>query len=173
MIETRGNLATGAVAQNRGSKELERAPLEPYTDAAALTAGIHRVIADRDKYRVRADDLERETVRLRALNEEIRKQTEQVSAVRDHYMRVATELFTHIKQIDTTIQAIVQKTSQRDQLVALAQRLSSQMAVGSDASITGASNSARAEDAQMPSSTSRVGLEEASPKKSKPEPAAS
>ncbi|MGH6865305.1 MAG: hypothetical protein ACREDO_03815 [Methyloceanibacter sp.] len=48
--------------------------------------------------------------RLRAVNEELRRQHEQTVLIRDHYMRLATEVVATLKHIDCTIHEVVQKT---------------------------------------------------------------
>jgi hypothetical protein len=50
-----------------------------------------------------------ELTRLRAVNEELRRQHEQIAALRDHYMRLASEMLTTLRHIDGTIHELVQK----------------------------------------------------------------
>jgi hypothetical protein len=101
-------------------------------EAATLSAAIQRLIGERDTHRARAGAQEQEIVKLRAINDELRRQHEQTALIRDHYMRLATEVLTTLKQIDSTIHEVVQKTlgthgeaEGRDAaLVSLARRLS-------------------------------------------------
>ena len=79
------------------------------SEAATLSAAIQRLISERDTHRARAGTQEMELTRLRAMNEELRRQHEQTAALRDHYMRLATEMLTTLKQIDSTIHELVQK----------------------------------------------------------------
>jgi hypothetical protein len=132
MIDALQNAAISSLPKDKPPKELEAQRPHFYGDAAALSAGIQRIVTDRDQYRQRAESLEREIVRLRALNDEIRKQNGQVSAVRDHYMRFASELLAHLKQVDIAIHEIVAKALKSDELTSLAQRLASTRAGGSD-----------------------------------------
>ena len=48
-------------------------------------------------------------MRLRAVNDELRRQHEQTAASRDHYMRLATEMLTTLRHIDGTIHDLVQE----------------------------------------------------------------
>ena len=43
------------------------------------------------------------------MNDELRRQHEHTAALRDHYMRLATEMLTTLKHIDGTIHDLVQK----------------------------------------------------------------
>ena len=43
------------------------------------------------------------------MNDELRRQHEQTAALRDHYMRLATEMLTTLRHIDGTIHDLVQK----------------------------------------------------------------
>lgn len=52
---------------------------------------------------------EMELTRLRAVNDELRRQHEQTAASRDHDMRLATEMLTTLRHIDGTIHDLVQK----------------------------------------------------------------
>jgi hypothetical protein len=83
---------------------------DPPGEAATLSAAIQRLISERDSHRSRAGNQEYELLRLRAVNEELRRQHEQTALIRDHYMRLATEVITTLKHIDTTIHEVVQKT---------------------------------------------------------------
>jgi hypothetical protein len=83
---------------------------DPPGEAATLSAAIQRLISERDSHRTRAGNQEYELLRLRAVNEELRRQHEQAALIRDHYMRLATEMITTLKNIDTTIHEVVQRT---------------------------------------------------------------
>jgi hypothetical protein len=105
---------------------------EPPGEAATLSAAIQRLIAERDGHRSRAGSQEQELAKLRAVNEELRRQHEHTAPIRDHYMRLATEVLTTLKHIDYTIHEVVQKTlganggneSRHATLISLARRLS-------------------------------------------------
>lgn len=79
------------------------------SEAATLSAAIQRLISERDTQKARVGTQEMELTRLRAVNDELRRQHEQTAAVRDYYMRLATEMLTTLKHIDGTIHEIVQK----------------------------------------------------------------
>jgi hypothetical protein len=53
---------------------------------------------------------EHELTRLRTVKEELRRQNERMALVHDHYLQLATEVFTTLKHIDGTIHEVVQKT---------------------------------------------------------------
>lgn len=86
-----------------------RQPEPQMGEAATLSAAIQRLISERDTHKARAGTQETELARLRAVNEELRRQHEQTAAVRDHYMRLATEMLTTLKHIDSTIHELVHK----------------------------------------------------------------
>jgi hypothetical protein len=86
-----------------------RQPEPQMSEAATLSAAIQRLISERDTHKARAGTQEMELTRLRAVNEELRRQHEQTAAVRDHYMRLATEMLTTLKHIDGTIHDLVQR----------------------------------------------------------------
>jgi hypothetical protein len=95
-----------------GTKE-DTSPLrqnEPAGEAASLAAAIQRLIAERDSQKLRAGNSELELTRLRAVNEELRRQHEQTLLLADHYMRLATEVLTTLKNIDATIHEVVQRS---------------------------------------------------------------
>jgi len=83
---------------------------EPSGEAASLAAAIQRLIAERDSQKLRAGNNELELTRLRAVNEELRRQHEQTLLLADHYMRLATEVLTTLKNIDATIHEVVQRS---------------------------------------------------------------
>jgi len=126
----------GAKIAKPNSVETERQPADPSDEAAVLSAAIQRLISERDRHRNRAVTQEAELISLRAINGELRRQNEGIVLLRDHYLRLATELVTQLKQIDTAIREAVQKThnaaselagklNDRDSnLISLARRLS-------------------------------------------------
>jgi len=79
-------------------------------EAATLAAAIQRLIAERDSHKLRAGNSELELTRLRAVNDELRRQHEQTLLLADHYMRLATEVLTTLKNIDSTIHDVVQRS---------------------------------------------------------------
>jgi hypothetical protein len=107
-------------------------PSDPHGEAAGLSTAIQRLIAERDNYKGQAGAQEREMIRLRAINEELRRQNEHATLVRDHYIRLSTELLTQMKHVDLTLKEVVKKTygvaagfEDRDAtLISLARRLS-------------------------------------------------
>ena len=86
-----------------------RQPEPQMSEAATLSAAIQRLISERDAHKARAGTQEMEITRLRAVNDELRRQHEQTAALRDYYMRLATEMLVTLKQIDGTIHDLVQK----------------------------------------------------------------
>lgn len=86
-----------------------RQPEPQMSEAATLSAAIQRLISERDAHKARAGTQEMELTRLRAVNDELRRQHEQIAALRDHYMRLATEMLATLKHIDGTIHDLVQK----------------------------------------------------------------
>ena len=105
--------AMQGVEPGRDQGQADAAPLrqpEPQmSEAATLSAAIQRLISERDSYKTRAGTQEMELTRLRAVNDELRRQHEQTAALRDYYMRLATEMLVTLKQIDGTIHDLVQK----------------------------------------------------------------
>lgn len=83
---------------------------DPAGEAATLSAAIQRLIAERDSHKSRFGSQEQELTRLRAVNEELRRQHEQTLLLADHYMRLATEVLTTLKNIDSTIHDVVQRS---------------------------------------------------------------
>ena len=83
---------------------------EPPDEAETLSAAIQRLISERDGPRSRSGAQEQELAKLRAVNEELRRQHEHTALIRDHYMRLATEVLNTLKHIDITIHEVVQKT---------------------------------------------------------------
>lgn len=95
--------------QERAEATPFRQPEPQHGEAATLSAAIQRLISERDAHKARAGTQEMELTRLRAVNDELRRQHEQTAAVRDHYMRLATEMLATLKHIDGTIHELVQK----------------------------------------------------------------
>jgi hypothetical protein len=83
--------------------------LEREGEAAMLSTAIQRLIPERDAHKSCAGTQELELAKLRAVNNELRRQHELTALLRDHYMRLATEMLTTLKHIDTTIHELVQK----------------------------------------------------------------
>ena len=105
--------AKQGVEPGRDQGQADAAPLrqpEPQmSEAAALSGAIQRLISERDSHKTRAGTQEIELMRLRAVNDELRRQNEQTAASRDHYMRLATEMLTTLRHIDGTIHDLVQR----------------------------------------------------------------
>jgi hypothetical protein len=88
----------------------ERQPLHQSGEAAALSAAIQRLIAERDRHKGLAATQESELIRLRAINDELRRQNEELSAARDRYLGLATGLLAQLQQVDTAIHDALQKS---------------------------------------------------------------
>jgi hypothetical protein len=124
MIESLKSAATISRSLHAGSKDAGttdpaltredpshlRQTNEPAGEAASLAAAIQRLITERDSHKLRAGNAELELTRLRAVNEELRRQHEQTLLLADHYMRLATEVLTTLKNIDATIHEVVQRS---------------------------------------------------------------
>jgi hypothetical protein len=89
---------------------MDRQPLDQSGEAAVLSAAIQRLIAERDRHKALAATQESELIRLRAVNEELRRQNEEISVARDRYLGLAAELLTQLQQVDTAIHAALQKS---------------------------------------------------------------
>ena len=87
-----------------------RQPLDQSGEGAALSAAIQRLIAERDRHKSLAATQESELVRLKAINEELRRQNEEISLARDRYLGLAAELLTQLQQVDTAIQDALHKS---------------------------------------------------------------
>jgi hypothetical protein len=125
--------ATPANDQGQADSAHPHQPEQQPSEAATLSAAIQRLISERDTHKARAGTQEMELTRLRAVNEELRRQHEQIAAARDHYMRLATEMLTTLKHIDSAIHELLHKAvgvnsgvadSVDDTLMSLARRLS-------------------------------------------------
>jgi hypothetical protein len=131
MIELLKHAATISSVPKKPDHDQKQDQSDSNTEAAALSAGIQRLIADRDRCRNSVHDMEREIIGLRAVNDELLRQNEQIGGIRDKYLRLATELLAQLKQIDYAIHEVVEKkinregeAEERDALASLAQRLS-------------------------------------------------
>jgi len=71
-----------------------RQPLDQSGEGAALSAAIQRLIAERYRHKSLVAAQESELVRLKAINEELRRQNEEISLARDRYLGLAAELLT-------------------------------------------------------------------------------
>jgi hypothetical protein len=89
---------------------LDRQPLDQSGEGAALSAAIQRLIAERDRHKTLAVTQENELVRLRAINEELRRQNEEIAVARDRYLGLAAELLTQLQQVDTAIHDALHKS---------------------------------------------------------------
>ena len=89
---------------------LDRPPLDQSGEGAALSAAIQRLIAERDRHKTLAATQENELVRLRAINEELRRQNEEIAVARDRYLGLAAELLTQLQQVDTAIHDVLHKS---------------------------------------------------------------
>ena len=104
--------AKQGVEPGRDQGQADAAPLrqpEPQMSEAATLSAAQRLISERDSHKNRAGTQEMELTRLRAVNDELRRQHEQTAALRDHYMRLATGMLTTLKHIDGTIHDLVQR----------------------------------------------------------------
>jgi hypothetical protein len=90
--------------------EMERQAPDQSGEAAALSAAIQRLISERDRHKGLAAAQESELIRLRAINEELRRQNEEIALARDRYLGLASELLTQLQQVDTAIHDALQKS---------------------------------------------------------------
>ena len=100
----------GAAPRRPSVVTTERRPLDQSGEAAALLAAIQRLIAERDHHKGLVATQETMLVRLRAINDELRRQNEEFSAARDRYLALATELVAQLQQVDTAIHDALQKS---------------------------------------------------------------
>src|SRR5262245_44483475 len=102
---------SGAAARRPNIVGMEaRQPLDQSGECAPLSAATQRRIRDRDRHKSLAAAQESELVRLKAINEELRRQNEEISLARDRYLGLAAELLTQLQQVDTAIQDALQKS---------------------------------------------------------------
>ena len=90
--------------------EMERQARDQSGEGAALSAAIQRLIAERDRHKGLAAAQESELIRLKAINEELRRQNEEISLARDRYLGLAAELLTQLQQVDSAIQDALHKS---------------------------------------------------------------
>jgi hypothetical protein len=88
----------------------ERQGRDQSGEAATLTAAIQRLISDRDRHKSLAVVQEDELIRLRAINEELRRQNEELALARDRYLSLAAELLAQLQQVDSAIHEALQKS---------------------------------------------------------------
>ena len=88
----------------------ERQTRDPSGEGAALSAAIQRLIAERDRHKGLAAVQEEELIRLRAINEELRRQNEELALARDRYLSLAAELLAQLQQVDSAIHEALQKS---------------------------------------------------------------
>jgi hypothetical protein len=86
---------------------MERQTRDPSGEGAALSAAIQRLIAERDRHKGLAAAQEEELIRLRAINEELRRQNEELA--RDRYLGLAAELLAQLQQVDSAIHEALHK----------------------------------------------------------------
>jgi predicted RNase H-like nuclease (RuvC/YqgF family) len=79
-------------------------------EGAALSAAIQRLISERDRHKGLATVQEEELIRLRAINEELRRQNEELALVRDRYLGLAAELLAQLQQVDSAIHEALRKS---------------------------------------------------------------
>jgi hypothetical protein len=88
----------------------ERQTRDQSGEGAALSAAIQRLIAERDRHKSLSATQEDELIRLRAINEELRRQNETLALARDRYLGLAAELLAQLQQVDTAIHEALQKS---------------------------------------------------------------
>ena len=88
----------------------ERQTRDPSGEGAALSAAIQRLIAERDRHKSLAAVHEEELIRLRAINEEFRRQNEELALARDRYLSLAAELLAQLQQVDSAIHEALHKS---------------------------------------------------------------
>jgi chromosome segregation ATPase len=109
MIDSLRSASARSLPKRPGDDQVAPQLSDQQGEAASLSGAIQRLIADRDNHRNRLSAQEHELTRLRAVNEELRRQSEHAAMIRDHYMRLA-EVLTTLKNIDYTIHEVVQRT---------------------------------------------------------------
>jgi len=100
----------GAAPRRPSVVPADRPPFDQSGEAAALSAAIQRVIAECDRHNGLAAAQENELIRLRAINDELRRQNEEISAALDRYLGLAAQLLAQLQQVDTAIHAAIQKS---------------------------------------------------------------
>lgn len=89
---------------------MERQARDQSGEGAALSAAIQRLIAERDRHKGLAVAQEEELIRLRAINDELRRQNEELALARDRYLGLAAELLAQLQQVDSAIHDALQKS---------------------------------------------------------------
>jgi hypothetical protein len=89
---------------------MERQARDQSSEGAALSAAIQRLIAERDRHKSLASAQEDELIRLRAVNEELRRQNEELALARDRYLGLAAELLAQLQQVDKAIHEALHKS---------------------------------------------------------------
>ena len=89
---------------------MERQARDPSGEGAALSAAIQRLISERDRHKGLAAVQEEELIRLRAINEELRRQNEELALARDRYLSLAAELLAQLQQVDSAIHEALHKS---------------------------------------------------------------
>ena len=89
---------------------MERQARDPSSEGAALSAAIQRLIAERNHHKGLAVAQEEELIRLRAINDELRRQNEELALARDRYLSLAAELLAQLQQVDSAIHDVLQKS---------------------------------------------------------------
>src|SRR6476469_11238108 len=100
----------GAAPRRPSVVPTDRPPFDQSGEAAALSAAIQRLIAERDRHNGLAAAQENELIRLRAIKDELRRQNEEISAALDRYLGLAAQLLSQLQQVDTAIHAAIQKS---------------------------------------------------------------
>jgi hypothetical protein len=75
--------------------------------ALAASEAIQRLIAERHELLGRAGAQERELMRLRVANDELRRQ---ITLICDSYMRLTTDFFTQLQHVDQSIRKVIHTT---------------------------------------------------------------
>lgn len=89
---------------------MERQARDPSGEGAALSAAIQRLISERDRHKGLVAVQEEELIRLRAVNEELRHQNEELALARDRYLGLAAELLAQLQQVDSAIHEALLKS---------------------------------------------------------------
>jgi predicted RNase H-like nuclease (RuvC/YqgF family) len=109
----------------------EPAPRGEQNEGAVLSAAIQRLISERDRHKGVAASQEDEMIRLRAVNEELRRQNEELARTRDRYLGLAAELLAQMQQVSSAIREALQRSrgvaeGGDETIAALARRFSPQ-----------------------------------------------
>jgi hypothetical protein len=85
------------IGQLHADRDIERLAL-------AAADALQHLVAERHVFRSHAGAKERELMRLRATNEELRRQ---ITLICDSYMRLTTDFFTQLQHVDGAIRKVV------------------------------------------------------------------